>query len=225
VAAVTPDEYFSGVCRGMGWEPTPWRLAAFAFWATREGMPFEETWNPLATTMTGDLNPTFNKGYGPGNWNSVPVRVYRTPEAGITATVETLQSDTYYHNIQRCFRDQTGYQDAVGPRDFTSWVGSVVYGQQVVDFMKTCTESKEALMDPKRLWLMQIATGSFSRMVSCYGVLQAANLFAADEATDGIAQPIDGKDDLNDAEIRRWRILGLACSDRYQQACALLGNP
>lgn len=138
---MTLDEFFTAICSALGWTATPWRLAVFNFWAAREGMP-ESTNNPLATTQFGDLDLTYDHGYGPGNWNWVPVRVYRTPAAGIQATVETL-TNGYYPNILRCFADQTGYQEAVGPRDFTSWVGSASYGQSVVDFMNSCTESKE----------------------------------------------------------------------------------
>ena len=155
---MTLDEFFRAICAALGWPATPWRLAVMKMWATREGMPFERTWNPWATTQPGDLDLTYDNGYGPGNWNWVPVRVYRTPEAGIKATVETL-TNGYYPNILRCFADQTGYQEAVGPRDFTSWVGSASYGQAVVDFMNACTESKgdddmteEQLKTFKELW-------------------------------------------------------------------------
>lgn len=138
------QEFFTQLCGQLGFEPTPWRLAVFDFWATQENMP-EETNNFLATTQPGDLNLAFNKGYGPGNWNSVPVRVYRTAEAGVQATRETL-TNGYYPNILRCFRDQIGYNEAVGPRDFVSWVGQEDYGRRVVDFMNACTADKEMEM-------------------------------------------------------------------------------
>ena len=144
---MTIDEYFSELCRRMGWEPTPWRIEVFKFWARQEGMPFAETWNPLATTRTGPLNAAFNNGNGPGNWNSVPVRVYANAGAGITATFETLQL-SFYVNVRRCFEDQVGYDEAIRPHDFTSWVGSDEYGRRVVNFMKSCTESKVAISNP-----------------------------------------------------------------------------
>ena len=137
------EEFFIALCGMLKWEPTPWRLAVFDFWANQEGMPFHETFNPLATTQPGDVNLAFNKSYGPGNWNSVPVRVYRTEGAGVVATATTLMNG-YYPNILRCFKDQTGYYEAVGPRDFTSWVGSEDYGRRVVDFMNACAADKEA---------------------------------------------------------------------------------
>lgn len=126
----------------MGWTPTPWRLAVFANWHAHEGMPLEETWNPIATTRLSSrtsLNTSFDIGYGPGNWNSVPVRVYATAADGIQATVETLSLD-YYPNVRECFRDQVGYQTAVA--ELATYVGSVSYGQSLVNFMNTTTASK-----------------------------------------------------------------------------------
>jgi len=147
---MTYDEFFAEICRRLGWGVTPWRLDVMKYWATHEGMPFERTWNPWATTQPGDVDTTYDNGYGPGNWNWVPVRVYRTPEAGITATVETILNG-YYPNILRCFQDQVGYQEAVGPQDFTSWVGSAAYGQNVVDYMNSTTASKEVNMTDLRI--------------------------------------------------------------------------
>lgn len=141
---VNEEEFFTGVLGGLdgGMPSTPWRLAVFSEWHRHEGMPLGDTWNPIATTWLSDntpLNLTWNVGYGPGNWNSVPVRVYLNPDSGIRATYQTLNLD-YYPNVRRCFRDQTGYQEAVN--ELATYVGSVAYGQQLVNFMNTCTESK-----------------------------------------------------------------------------------
>ena len=105
-------------------------------------MPFDRTFNPLATTRLSpntQLNKSYDDGFGPGNWNDVPVRVYATAADGVTATFETLQLD-YYPNIRRCFADQDGYAEAVA--EFTTYVGSQSYGQRVVEFMKSTTASK-----------------------------------------------------------------------------------
>ncbi len=153
-------EFFTALCKRLGLDATPWRLAVFDFWAQQEGMPFAQTFNPLATTMTGDLDTTFNQGYGPGNWNSVPVRVYRTAEAGVTATYETLING-YYENILRCLADQKGYEAAVKPHDFFSWVGSESYGQRVVDFMNTTDAAKGSdVTDPRIDRLERIVAGN-----------------------------------------------------------------
>jgi hypothetical protein len=139
---MTRDELFGALCGKFGWEATPWRLAVFESWAQQEGMPFERTFNPLATTRLSantHLNTSYDEGFGPGNWNSVPVRVYATAADGITATFETLSLD-FYPNIRRCFADQRGYVEAVS--EFTTYVGSQSYGQRVVEFMNTTTAGK-----------------------------------------------------------------------------------
>lgn len=141
---MTLTEYFTALCRAMGWEPTPWRLDVFGYWAQQEGMPFERSWNPLATTRQAPELRYSNEdiGYGPGNWNGVPVKLYATPEDGIEATRQTLMLD-YYANIRRAFTDQVGYSEVVGPRDFTSWVGSDAYGTRVLTFMRNTPASRE----------------------------------------------------------------------------------
>lgn len=139
---MTRDEFFVAVCQRMGWTATPWRIAVFSHWAQQEGMPFDQTFNPLATTRLSSrtaLNQTYDIGYGPGNYNSVPVRVYASAADGIQATVETLQLD-YYPNIRRCFADQTGHPEAVP--EFTTYVGSVAYGERVVAFMSSTDADK-----------------------------------------------------------------------------------
>ena len=139
------EEFFSGLCRAMGWEPSAWRLAAFAEWARYEGMPLEQTWNPLATTRASTAavrNATYDIGFGPGNWNAVGVGVYRDAAAGIAATAETLQLD-YYPTIRRCFADETAFDSAVA--EFATYVGSDAYGRQIVEFMRRQPRSDSAV--------------------------------------------------------------------------------
>jgi hypothetical protein len=147
-AAVSIDEYFTGVCRGLGFAPTPWRLAVLKFWGGQEspGQLFTEAWNPLATTRDGELNLAFDNGNGPGHWNSVPVKVYANAAAGICATVETLKL-SFYPNIRRCLADQASYPEAVA--DFATWVGSDEYGRRIVEFMTTTTASRAEGAEPE----------------------------------------------------------------------------
>jgi len=84
--------------------------------------------------------------------------------------------------------------------------------------------TEEDPMEPYRLALHSIAGGSFARMVQCYDVLNTAGFFAEENASDGTANPIDGQDDLNDSEVRRWRIIALAASDKAQAAYQALGG-
>lgn len=130
------SSFFSEVCQGLGWEASPWRLAVFSEWHRHEGMDIERTHNPLATTWISDdtpMNLAFNVGYGPGLWNSVPVRVYRDAQSGIRATVNTLALG-YYVQVRRCFADEAGYDEAVP--ELATYVGSWAYGQALVQFMK-----------------------------------------------------------------------------------------
>lgn len=124
----------------MGWTPDEDRLDVFEFWAGQEGALYAETYNPLATTLPASEVPrsTRDIGFGPGKWNTANpphgVAIYATPEDGARATVMTL-GFSHYVNIRRCFADKKAYPEAVGPRDFTSWVGSEAYGKRVVAFM------------------------------------------------------------------------------------------
>lgn len=116
---------------------TPWRQEFFEYWANHEGMPFDKTWNPLATTwLSADtaLNLGYNIGYGGGNWNSVPVRVYATFDDGVLATFRTLSLD-YYVNLRKSITEQRINVNVIGPKDFTSWVGSDAYGRDVYNHM------------------------------------------------------------------------------------------
>lgn len=141
--------FFARVSERMGWPASAWRLAVFDFWARLEGMPFERTWNPLATTRLSaatPLNLDYDIGYGPGNWNWVPVRVYASPEAGIAATVETL-SLGYYGAIRRCFAEERVYGEAAS--EFATWAGSDAYGQRMVDFMASLPVAPAPAVSPE----------------------------------------------------------------------------
>ena len=136
-----PDEqsalnaFFSALCTSMGWQPTPWRLDVFREWARHEGMPFATTFNPLATTRQSPAavrNIGYDIGFGPGNWNSVGVGVYRDAAAGVAATAETLQLP-YYPLIRRCFAEQSVHDGAVA--EFATYVGSEAYGAELVAYM------------------------------------------------------------------------------------------
>jgi hypothetical protein len=165
-SVMNETEFFTALCGKFGWEPTPWRLAVFAEWHRDEGMPLEKTWNPLATKRLSPdtpLNLTYDNGFGPGNWNSGLVRVYATPEAGIQATYETLAL-SYYTNIRRSFADQKGYPEAVG--EFATWVGSVKYGQELVDFMNNLSRVADEI-DPHLVTFdSYTAGGSVSSWIS-----------------------------------------------------------
>ena len=149
---MTIDDFFAVLCTRMGWRPTPWRVDIFKFWAVQEGMNFERTWNPLATTWhSADIpeNPE-DIGFGPGKWNDLDrmdgkagagVRMYASAMDGVEATARTLEL-SYYANIRKAFADQTGYPSITGPLDFTSWVGSDVYGQRVLQRMLTSSASR-----------------------------------------------------------------------------------
>lgn len=71
---------------------------------------------------------------------------------------------------------------------------------------------EEDLMEPARRALMVYAGGSFEKMCEVYDALTARGFFPGD------AGPIDGVNDLNDAEVRRWRILALANTERAAEA-------
>lgn len=118
---------------------TDWRIALFEFWALQEGMPYDKTFNPLATTRLSEntkLNTSFDIGYGAGNWNSVPVRVYASEADGVQATYETL-SLSYYENIRKMLREQKPNLEIIGPKDFTSWVGDDHYGRRIYEYALT----------------------------------------------------------------------------------------
>lgn len=174
---------------------TPWRSEFLDFWALQEGMSYDKTFNPFATTWLStdvNLNNLYNIGYGPGNWNSVPVRVYASQHDGVKATFNTLQL-SYYNNIRKAISEQKINPDIVGPKDFTSWVGSDAYGKAILAHMlafevKSGSEPVVTpVLDPvtelnnavtKRLQLLQycsrletIALGDYNEMLKLHSQL------------------------------------------------------
>lgn len=80
----------------------------------------------------------------------------------------------------------------------------------------------EETMESYRRALRRIATGPFRPMLDAYERLWAAGLFDELAAIEGPAAPIDGNNDLNDAVVRRLRILWLAEGDNVLEAAQLL---
>ena len=143
------DKFFIDLLDMMKLAPTEWRVGVLKEWARNESTAlYEQAFNPLATTWYTDDTPLSikNIGYGPGNWNSVPVRIYASHETGVLATFKTLSLD-YYFNIRNCLKDQTGYVAAIS--DFKTWVGSEAYGRNMVNFMNNSSASKTDLFDKK----------------------------------------------------------------------------
>lgn len=131
----------------MGWEPVGERIEMFRRWHVKEGMPLETTWNPLATCWLSDdtpLNYGFRiPGLPAGNWNvlnperdpNYGVRVYRDAEAGIRATVYTLQQG-YYPEIREAFTELSispaDWDDVFLRDELTTYIGSRGYGVALV---------------------------------------------------------------------------------------------
>lgn len=151
------DEYgfFTLVCTDAGWEPTPERIQMFQAWHRREGMPLEQTWNPIATTQplydrpNLGLNMSFNIGYGLGRWNNANaggddrnrgVKVFDSPESGALATAQTLLNGNYPH-IVKCFATEAVEDDDVA--ELATYVGSWAYGAELVQ------EWRNILADPR----------------------------------------------------------------------------
>lgn len=142
--------FMSDVCGGMGWAPTPWRLAVLRHWADLED---DERWrlillasNPLATTrVTGGIDLSFDNGNGPGRWNSAGVTVYRDRAAGVVATVETLKL-SFYPNVRRSFVDQQAYDEALP--ELVTYIGSEGYARDLLAFMRTSPASKGEPLTP-----------------------------------------------------------------------------
>lgn len=177
---VMTDElkFWVGLCAKMGLAPTEYRVAVFDEWERledRSGHLLPLAWNPLATSRLSDatpLNMGYDIGYGPGNYNWVPVRVYKNMEAGIQATYETLQL-SYYPNVRLAFVEQAASAAAAKEID-ESWVGSPPgvpsYGHNLIEFMYASTASKTALVtgDPIPPDTDRIAR--LERLVGGYGV-------------------------------------------------------
>ena len=70
--------------------------------------------------------------------------------------------------------------------------------------------------------LLLVASGDFNNMTIAYTALDARGFFKALNEADGPAAPIDGKDDLNDAIVRRFRLQWLALSDAADAAFEVL---
>jgi len=76
--------YFTGILKGVGAPITPANLTALSAWHQAEGGQAAN--NPFNTTQPLQ---------GATSYNSVGVRNYPTPEAGIQATVQTLTNGRY----------------------------------------------------------------------------------------------------------------------------------
>lgn len=79
-------------------------------------------------------------------------------------------------------------------------------------------------MKPSERGLLLLASGDFNNMTVAYTALDAKGFFRTLNDADGPAAPIDGKDDLNDAIVRRFRLQWLALSDAADAAWALLNT-
>lgn len=94
------EAFFTALIRGLGMEPTPWRLEFFRTWAK-----FENTgagYNPLATTRTAPDVAVHS------NWNDndgVPVKNYASFDDGVRATLQTLRL-SYYTLVLESLRQQ-----------------------------------------------------------------------------------------------------------------------
>jgi hypothetical protein len=185
---VTRQEYFELVCRGMGWAPTDKRLRAFIAWSRAEDggeRLLTTAKNPLATTWYFNnyppLDMSYNQGYGPGNWNWVPVRVYLNYHAGVEATVLTLKQPQYYKKIREMFETER-YVEGVAS-DFSVWSGSG-YSQSLANTMKTIFDEPakpapvpEPDIDLNTALIMRfdiaaLAFGDFDTMVKVHKWLQ-----------------------------------------------------
>lgn len=146
------NEFFTEVCRRMGWPTTPLSLSVLNAWALMEhrdsdadGLTdlFEEAWNPLATTWLSPEAPrsTRDIGFGPGKWNLANsgrgVGIYRDADAGIAATVLTLSQPQYYGIIREAMRTQQHVDGLAG--DFITYIGSEGYALELASFFKRAT--------------------------------------------------------------------------------------
>lgn len=138
---MTPDQFWSGVDAGLGLEHIQERELMWEAWHRREGMPWS-TWNPIATCWLSADTPvdlSFRiPGLPPGNWNvlnpsrdpNYGVRVYASMEAGIAATVHTIQQG-YYPVVRRVFAELTvypGVEEEMLVDELATYVGSRAYG-------------------------------------------------------------------------------------------------
>lgn len=85
-------------------------------------------------------------------------------------------------------------------------------------------EEEEDELKASERGLLLVASGDFNNMTIAYTALDARGFFKHLNEQDGIAAPIDGKDDLNDAIVRRFRIQWLALSDAADAAWAFING-
>jgi len=104
----TLDDFFTALCRRMGWEPTPWRLNVLKTMAQMEGTGLQ-AWNPLDT-----MHPVG----AVGNWNSAGVKIYPNQEAGVEATARTLEQSNFT-NLRQTFKDEKVNQGTAA--DLATW--------------------------------------------------------------------------------------------------------
>jgi hypothetical protein len=80
------SQFAASVLKGIGAPVTPGNIAGFVGWAKAEGGSNWQRNNPLNTTESAGASSTFN---------SVGVRGYPNPQAGVAATVKTLRNGDY----------------------------------------------------------------------------------------------------------------------------------
>lgn len=101
----------------MGMESTPWRVDFLLTWM--QGESTKALWNPFATTMNvpqedRDNNYFFN--HNGGN----PVKNYANCDAGVRATVRTMQL-SYYTNIIASLRQERIVNKQQVLKEFKTW--------------------------------------------------------------------------------------------------------
>jgi hypothetical protein len=141
--AMTEERFLREVLTGLDLEPTAVRLAMLAAWARYEAIPFERTWNPLASTRWQPpvrLDTGFNEGHGPGNWDRVPVRVYLTADDGIRATVDSLRGPDCAGIREALLREQA--LDAALD-DLRSWSGRRGYAGELLSEWRAIAEPRD----------------------------------------------------------------------------------
>ena len=94
------DRFLASVLRGLGMEPTEWRMNMMREWAAGEGTG--AGYNPLATTQQGLEDP--EDPYWNDNGGN-PVKNYRDFDSGVAQTVRTLKNG-YYDKILASFQNE-----------------------------------------------------------------------------------------------------------------------
>src|SRR5215467_3344251 len=85
MAAPGVQNWQAQILRGVGAPATPTNFDALAAWQRAEG----------GTALNNPFNTTLLTPQATGAINSVGVRNYATPEAGIQATIDTLNNGRY----------------------------------------------------------------------------------------------------------------------------------